>query len=85
MKLERADVIKFSGELQGFATFKREFIELIVPNQEISEVSLHLKQSIPKKHLHLIDQCRLTRYSELMVELEKKFGGPRQIIIIIKK
>ena len=83
VKLEKVKGIKFSGELRDFATFKREFNEVIVPNQEISEVSLHLKQLIPKKCLYLIERFKFTQYSEMMVELEKKFGGSRRVFISV--
>ena len=51
IEFEKAEGIKFSGEPQDFTNFKRDFNKIIVPNQEISEVSFCLKQSIPKQHL----------------------------------
>ena len=68
--LEPPKNIKFSKEPQDVATFKCEFNEIVIPNREIHEVSLHLKQLIPKKCLHLIEKFKLTQYSEMMAELE---------------
>ena len=40
---------------------------------------------MPKKHLHLIEGFKLDQYPEMMVELERKFGGSRQIFTSVLK
>ena len=82
IKLKKTKNIKFSREKCDFSTFMSEFREILVPNKDISEVGLHLKQAVPKKHLYLIERFKLNWYQEMMEELEKKLGGSRKIFLL---
>ena len=80
IKINKPDPIKFSGQPRDFATFKRSFEAIIVPNRSIADIGLYLKQAIPSKDLHLIDNVDIENYSEMMNILAKEFGTTRKIV-----
>ena len=83
IKLEKVQSITFSGDARDFATFKRKFEEIIVPNRDSNEISLRLEQAIPQKHRHLIERFKLGDWKGMMEALEDKFGGSRKIVTSI--
>ena len=83
IKLEKAQSITFSGDARDFATFKRKFEEIIVPNRDKNEVSLRLEQAIPQKHRHLIERFKLGDWKGMMDALDDRFGGSRKIVTSI--
>ena len=54
LKITKPDNISFSGQARDFATFKRDFLAIVVPHREASQIGIYLKQAIPEKCKHLI-------------------------------
>ena len=80
IKINKPDAIKFSGFSRDFATFKRDFEAIIVPNRSAADVGLYLKQAIPSKHLYLIANLDIEEYGEMMKVLSAEFGTSRLIV-----
>ena len=80
VKLAKIDNIEFSGEYRDFATFKRDFETIVVPNRAPSDIGLRLRQALPSKYLHLVDNFKPSEYKEMMEALKSKFGNPRHIV-----
>ena len=80
IKLNKPDPIKFSGQPRDFATFKRKFEAIIVPNRSAADIGLYLNQAVPVKHQHLISNVDVENYTEMMKILAKKFGTSRLIV-----
>ena len=47
LKINKPDALKFSGEARDFASFKRDFLAIVVPHREDAQIGMHLKQAIP--------------------------------------
>ena len=45
IKLNKPEPIKFSGQARDFASFKRDFEAIIVPNRAAADIGLYLKQA----------------------------------------
>ena len=81
IKLKKIDCPKFSGVVREFATFKKEFMSIVaVSGRPKSEIGINLKNAIPKKHQHLIDNIDTDNYEEMMTVLTAKFGQTHLII-----
>ena len=74
VKLEKIEAFKFSGEYRDWASFKRKFTNIVIPNRDPQDIGLRLLQAIPHKHQHLIDNIDPGEHVKMMTELEKKFG-----------
>ena len=59
LKISKPEAVKFSGQSRDFASFKRDFMAIIVPNRGDAEIGIHFKQGIPDKHKHLISNLDL--------------------------
>ena len=80
IKINKPDPIKFSGQPRDFATFKREFEAIVVPRRDPSDVGFHLKQAVPSKHRHLLDNIDLSKYEEMMEVLRQEFGSRGKVV-----
>ena len=66
---------KFSGLYRDFPKFKRDFNTIVaVEGRSAIEIGATLKESIPKKHQHLIDNLSMDKHLEMMQILTRKFG-----------
>ena len=83
IKLEKAKPITWNGKERDFATFKREFEAIVVPRRHPSQVAVYLKEAIPEKHKHLLNNHNLDDYQGMMKTLSEKFGTSRQVIMSI--
>ena len=80
VKLAKVENIEFSGEYRDFSGFKRNFETIVVPNRAPSDIGLRLRQALPSKYLHLVDNFEPSQYKEMMEVLKSKFGNPRHIV-----
>ena len=80
IKLNKPDPIKFSGHPRDFATFKRDFEAIIVPNRSAADIGLYLKQAVPSKDVHILANVELENYPEMMNILSSKFGCTRKVV-----
>ncbi len=80
VKLEKIEAFKFSGEYRDWASFKRKFTNIVIPNRDPQDIGLRLLQAIPLKHQHLIDNLDPGEHVRMMAELEKKFGKHCHIV-----
>ena len=83
IKLEKASAISFSGEHRDFATFLRDFRTIVIPNRPDTEVGLRLRQAVPSKYAHLIQNFDLHQYEEMLGVLESEFGTTNKVIMSI--
>ena len=83
IKLGKAEATLFSGEARDFATFKREFSQIVILGRASHDVGYRLKQSIPEKHRHLLDSYDLSDHKGMMDELESHFGTMRLVVLSV--
>ena len=81
VKFKKISPPKFSGLYRDFPKFKRNFNSIVaVEGRSDIEIGATLKESIPKKHEHLIDNLPVENHQEMMKILTKKFGSSRFIV-----
>ena len=80
IKLEKAETVKFSGQPREFSKFKTEFNLIVVPNRSDTEIGLRLKQSVPTKHKHLVENYELSEHKRMMDKLEEHFGSSEKVV-----
>ena len=83
IKLAKAENITFSGDPRDFATFKKDFEAIVMPNRPDYEVGVRLRQAIPSRYKHLISNIDLADHAKMMDVLAGKFGTARQIVMHI--
>ena len=83
IKLEKASAITFSGNHRDFATFLRDFRTIVIPERPPTEIGLRLRQAIPTKHAHLIQNFDLYEYEDMLKVLETEFGTTNKVILSI--
>ena len=71
LKINKPDNLTFSGQARDFATFKRDFLAIVVPNRDAAQVGIYFKQAIPEKHKHLLANKDLTDWSGMMSIIEE--------------
>ena len=81
IKLGKAENTVFSGEARDFATFKREFSQIVIPGRAAHDVGYRLKQAVPQKHRHLLDEFDLADHVGMMTKLETQFGTMRLVVM----
>ena len=81
IKLKKIDCPRFSGVVREFAKFKKEFTSIVaVSGRPDTEIGINLKNAIPKKHQHLIDNVDTENHAEMMKILTDKFGQSHLVI-----
>ena len=80
LKVGKPDAVKFSGNSRDFASFKRDFLAIIVPNRLDAEIGIHFKQGIPDKYKHLISNKDLVDWQGMMDTIEGELATPKIII-----
>ena len=81
IKLKKIDCPRFSGVVREFAKFKKEFNSIVaVSGRPDTEIGINLKNAIPKKHQHLIDNVDAENHPEMMKILTYKFGQSHLVI-----
>ena len=80
IKLNKPDPLKFSGQPRDFASFKKKFETIVVPNRSAVDIGVHLLQAIPTKHQHLVANVEMENYKEMMKILAEEFGTVDQIV-----
>ena len=55
LETEGVSVPTFSGHAQDFAKFKRDFEAVVVPDRYPLYVAEYLRQAVPNKYRHLLD------------------------------
>ena len=80
IKLNKPDPLKFSGQSRDFASFKKKFETIVVPNRSAADIGVHLLQAIPAKHQHLVANVEVENHKEMMKILAEEFGTVDQIV-----
>ena len=80
IKFDKLQCLKFSGSPRDFATFKRNFETMVVPNRDLTETGMYLKQAVPKRFEHLIANVDLNEWHKMMSILQGKFGRTYLIV-----
>ena len=47
LKINKPDNLSFSGQARDFATFKRDFVAIVVPHRDPAQIGIYFKQAIP--------------------------------------
>ena len=82
LKINKPDALKFSGEAREFASFKRDFMAIVVPNRDKAQIGMHFKQAIPEKHKHLLANKDLDDWESMMSVIEEELASPKLIVDI---
>ena len=53
---------------------------MVVPNRDLTEIGMYLKQAVPKKFEHLIANVDLDNWKEMMKILQGKFGRTSLVV-----
>lgn len=72
--------ITFSGLPRYFATFKKEFEEVVIPGRPDTEIGALLSDAVPEKHRHLLRNLDLSNHTEAMKILQEEFGKPEHVM-----
>ena len=48
LKINKPEALKFSGEAREFAFFKHDFLAMVVPNRDNTQIGMHLNKPSPK-------------------------------------
>ena len=80
LKINKPDNLIFSGQARDFAAFKRDFLAIVVPHRDSSQIGIYLKQAIPEKHKHLISNKDLHEWRAMMDIIEDELATPKIII-----
>ena len=78
LETEGVSVPTFSGHAQDFAKFKRDFEALVVPDRYPLHVAEYLRQAVPKKYHHLLND--VAHPEDMMEVLANKFGNRRLVV-----
>ena len=76
LKINKPDALRFSGEAREFASFKQDFMAIVVPNRDNSQIGMHFKQAIPDKHKHLLSNKNLDDWESMMDIIEAELASP---------
>ena len=80
LKINKPDNLTFSGQARDFATFKRDFMAIIVPHRDQAQIGIYFKQAIPEKHKHLISNKDLKDWQGMMDAIEEELAMPKIVI-----
>ena len=80
LKINKPDNLAYTGQARDFAAFKRDFLAIVVPNREASQIGIYFKQAIPEKHKYLIANKELHEWQEMMDIIEDELATPKIII-----
>ena len=81
IKMNKVECPKFSGYPRDFAQFKDEFESIVaVPGTQDNEVGVQLRNAIPKKYVHLINNLELADYKGMMEVLVGEFGASYLVV-----
>ena len=81
IKMNKVECPKFSGYPRDFAQFKDEFESIVaVPGRQDNEVGVQLRNAIPKKYVHLINNLELADYKGMMEVLVGEFGASYLVV-----
>ena len=72
--------VKFSGLPRDFASFKKEFQEIVIPGRLDTEIGALLRDAVPEKHKHLLRNLDLNNHAEAMDILQQEFGKPEHVM-----
>ena len=72
--------VSFSGLPRDFASFKKEFQEVVVPGRPDVEIGALLRDAVPDKHKHLLRNLDLCKHKEAMDILQEEFGKPEHVM-----
>lgn len=82
LKINKPDALKFSGNARDFASFKRDFMAIVVPFRDDSQIGMFFKQAIPDKHKHLLSNKDLNDWKSMMSIIEEELATPKMIVDI---
>ena len=80
LKINKPEALKFSGEAREFASFKRDFMAIVVPHRSNAQIGMHFRQAIPEKHKHLISNKDLEEWESMMTIIEEELANPKLIV-----
>ena len=81
IKMNKVECPKFSGFPRDFAQFKKEFESIVaVPGRQDNEVGVQLRNAIPRKFVHLINNFELADYKSMMEVLTVEFGASYLVV-----
>ena len=80
LKINKPEALKFSGNAREFASFKRDFMAIVVPHRDDTQIGIHFRQAIPDKHKHLISNKDLCDWKSMLSVIEEECASPKIII-----
>ena len=80
LKIGKPDAVKFLSSSRDFASFKRDFLAIVVPHREDAEIGIHFKQGLPDKYKYLISNKDLSDWKGMMDTIEGELATPKIIV-----
>ena len=80
LKINKPDNLAFSGNARDFAPFKRDFLAIVVPHRDASQIGIYLKQAVPEKHKYLIANKDLHDWRGMLDILEDELASHKIVI-----
>ena len=81
IKMNKVECPKFSGFPRDYAQFKKEFESIVaVPGRQDNEIGVQLRNAIPKKFVHLINNFELADWKGMLEVLTEEFGASYLVV-----
>ena len=81
IKMNKVECPKFSGFPRDYAQFKKEFESIVaVPGRQDNKIGVQLRNTIPKKFVHLINNFELADWKGMMEVLTEEFGASYLVV-----
>ena len=79
VRMEKLPLPKFDGSVRSYPRFKKEFMELVMPNLSEGEAAFTLRRCLTKVVEVTLGACD-ENVTEMLRRLDEKYGDPRKIV-----
>ena len=77
VRMEKLPLPKFDGSVRSYPRFKKEFMELVMPNLSEGEAAFTLRRCLTKVVEVTLGACD-ENVTEMLRRLDEKYGDPRK-------
>ena len=81
IKMNKIECPKFSGYPRDYAQFKKEFEAVVaVPGRQDNEVGVQLRNAVPRRFVHLVNNFELADWKGMLKALTAEFGASYLVV-----